>query len=308
MSDLGTQLRSYFDENVERVTPEDVLAGRHVGDLMPEPRFKWRASPRLAVGLGFAVTVFVIGGSLGLGLALRQPGDNSGSGRMTFGVGDGTPESTGWWLVGVAAALATIALVFIVLAIRSARTGSTRKREEETMSTTFETQEVDHKLEDAHRANRWLIAAVVVLSVALIAMGAWVISDLTATSENAVPADIAEMLDDYTAAWNAGDGEAFLLLVRETDYVHTGNGVSFTAEEAARSIEAFWGPDANHTEQIGEGVVLGDGITRFVVQPNRVFTVGSPDGYVGYSVITVTDWNDNGWVVTDHTFIGEWIR
>jgi hypothetical protein len=308
MSDLGTQLRSYFDENVERVTPDDVLAGRHVGDLMPEPRFKWRASPRLAVGLGFAVTVFVIGGSLGLGLVLRQPGDISGSGRMALGIGDGTPESTGWGLVGIAAALAAIALVFIVLAMRSTRTGSRRNGEEKKMSTTFETQEVDHKLEDAHRANRWLIAAVVVLSVALIALGAWVISDLTAASENAVPDDIAEMLDDYTAAWNAGDGEAFTSYIRETDYEHTANGVSITAEVAAGNIESYWGPDGIHVEQIGESVVLGDGITRYVVQPNRVVTVANPDGFVGFSVFTVTDWSDNGWVVIDHTFIGDWIR
>lgn len=308
MSDLGTQLRSYFDENVERVTPDDVLAGRQVGDLTTEPRFKWRASPRVAVGLGFAVTVFVLGGSLGLGLALRQPGDISGSGRMTFGAGDGTPESTGWWLVGVAAALAAIALGFIVLAIRSARTGSTRKREEETMSTTFETQEVDHKLEDAHRANRWLIAAVVVLSVALIALGAWVISDLTAASENAVPDDIAEMLDDYTAAWNAGDGEAFTSYIREVDYEHTANGMSITAEVAAGNIESNWGPDGIHVEQIGEPALLGDGSTKYVVQPNRVFTPANTDGTVGFSILKITDWRDNGWVVIDHTFIGEWIR
>lgn len=307
MSDLGTQLRSYFDENVERVTPDDVFAGRHVGDLMPESRFKWRASPRLAVGLGFAVTVFVIGGSLGLGLVLRQPGDLSGSGRMTLGIADGTPESTGWWLVGVAAALAVVALVFIVLAMRSTRTSSGRKREESTMATTFETQEVDHKLEDAHRANRWLIAAVVVLSVALIAMGAWVISDLTATSENAVPADISEMLDDYTAAWNTGDGEAFTSFILESGYEHTANGVSITAVAAARNIESFWGPDGIHVAQIGEPVLLGDGNTKYVVQSNRIFTVGNPDGFVGFSVIKVTDRGDNGWVVTDHTFIGEWI-
>jgi|GEM_PF-6667778 len=308
MSDLGTQLRSYFDENVERVTPEDVLAGRHVGDLMPEPRFKWRASPRLAVGLGFAVTVLVLGGSLGLGLALRQPGDISGSGRMTFGVGDGTPESTGWWLVGVAAALAAIALVFIVLAIRSARTGSKRNGEEKTMSTTFETQEVDHKLEDAHRANRWLIAAVVVLSVALIALGAWVISDLTAASENAVPDDVAEMLDDYHAAWNTGDGDAFMLLVREVDYEHTANGTSHTAAGAADIIDAYWGPDGIHVEHIGESVLLGDGSTKYVVQPNRVFTPGYPDGMVGFSILKVTEFGDSGWLVIDHTFIGDWIR
>ncbi len=307
MSDLGTQLRSYFDENVERVTAEDVLAGRRVGDLMPESRFKWRVSPRLAAGLGFAVTVFVIGGSLGLGLVLRQPGDSSGSADMTFGISDGTPESTGWWLVGIAAAFAAIALVFIVLAMRSTRTRSRNKRKEETMSTTFETQEVDHKLEDAHRVNRWLIAAVAVLSVALIAMGAWVISDLTATSENAVPADIAEMLDDYTAAWNAGDGEAFTSYIREADYEHTANGVSITAEVAARNIESFWGSDGIHVEQIGESALLGDGATKYVVQPNRVFTVGNPDGFVGYSVFRVTERGDTGWVVTDHTFIGDWI-
>ena len=304
MSDLGTQLRSYFDENVERVTPEDVLAGRHVGDLMPEPRFRWRASPRFAIGLGFAVTVLVIGGSLGLGLVLRQPGDVPSSGRMTFGIGEGTPESTGWGLVGIAAILAAIALVFIVLAMRNTRTSSRRKREEKTMATTLETPEVDHKLEEAHRANRWLIAAVVVLVMAVVALGAWVVNDLTSTTATEVPTEIASMLEGYTGAWDDYDGDAFLGYIREMDYVHTSSFGTYNAAETATLInggESY----GTQVESLGEAIYVGAGSTAYVVRPGRISWTENPEGNVGFSIFKVVDWSDEGWVVVRHDWIGQ---
>ena len=304
MSDLNTQLRDYFDANVERVAADDVFAGRHVVDQIAEPQPRWRSSPRFAVGFGFAVTVFIVGGSLGLGLVLRRPGDDAGTGIDSFGVGAGTTESTGWGLAGAAAVLGVVAVAFMLLALRSARRSSGTREKENAMSTTLDTPSVDHKLEEAHRTNRWLIAAVVVLAIALVALGAWVVTDLTATSATEVPEEIAEMLEGYRAAWADYDGEAFLGYVREMDYVHSSAMGTYNAAETAALINRgeSWG---TQHESLGEGISVGDGPTKYVVMPSRTTWTDNPEGNVGFSIFTVNDWSDDGWVVVRHEWIGE---
>lgn len=307
MSDLNTQLRDYFDENVERVTADDVFAGRQVIRQITDRQPRWRSSPRLAVGFGFAVTVFVVGGSLGLGLALRQPGDDAASGAGSYGIGAGTPASTGWSLLGVAAVLAVVALAFMVLALRSTRRGSKKEGRKEGMATTLDSSKADHKLEEAHRTNRWLIAAVVVLAIALISLGAWVVNDLTATSETEVSAEIATMLDGYTGTWNDYDGDAFLGYIREVDYVHSSFDRTFNASETVGIISSFE-TFGTHVEVIGEYMYVGDGTTRYVAQANRATTTANPEGNLGFSIFTVTEEGDSGWLVTRHAWIGDKIR
>jgi hypothetical protein len=304
MSDLTTQLRDYFDANVERVTADDVFAGRHVVDQVTELQPRWRSSPRLAVGFGFAVTVLIVGGSLGLGLVLRQPGDDAGSGIASFGIGAGTPESTGWGLLGAAAALAVVAIVFMVLALRSARRSSRTGDKENAMSTTLDTPPVDHRLEEAHRRNRWLIAAVVVLAIAVIALGAWVVTDLTATSATEVPAEISTMLDGYTGTWNDYDGDAFLGYIREMSFVHSSYGGEFDAAATASIIDG-WENYGYQVEVVGEGMYIGDGTAKYVVQPIRITSDANPEGASGFDVMAVTESGADGWVVIRHTYIGE---
>lgn len=303
MFDLDTQIRSYFDVNVERVTADDVFAGRRLVEQLHGPRGRWEVSPRFAVGFGFGVTVFVIAGSLGLGLALRQSGDNAVSGTVSYAVGAGTSASTGWGLLGVSAVLAVVALVLVVLALRSARSRSSTKGRETTMSTAFDTPPVDHKLEEAHKTNRWLVAAVVVLAIALVALGAWVVNDLTSTSATEVPTEIATLLDSYTGTWNDYDGDAFLGYVREVDYVHSSYGGTWNAAETADIVDG-WEAYGYQTEVTGDSLIVGDGTTKWVAQPNRITSIANPDGVVGFSIFTVTDSSDDGWVVTSHAYIG----
>jgi hypothetical protein len=307
MPDLDTQIRSYFDANVERVTADDVFAGQRLVEQLHRPRATWQVSPRFAVGLGFGVTVFVIAGSLGLGHALRQSGDDAASGTVSYAVGAGTSASTGWGLLSVSAVLAVVALILVVLALRSARSRSSTKGRETAMSTTFETPPVDHKLEEAHRTNRWLIAAVVVLAIAVVALGAWVVNDLTTTSATEVPAEIATMLDGYGSSWNDYDGEAFLGYVREMDYVHSSYGGTWNAAETAGIIDG-WEAYGYQTEATGDRLIVGDGTTKWVVAPNRITSNADPDGVVGFSIFTVTDWSDDGWVVTRHAYIGATLK
>lgn len=57
-----------------------------------------------------------------LDLALHQPSDDATAGTVPYGVGTGPPASTGWGLLSIAVFLAVFALVFILLAVPSART------------------------------------------------------------------------------------------------------------------------------------------------------------------------------------------
>jgi hypothetical protein len=304
MSDLNTQLRDYFDANTERVTADDVFAGRHVVDQVAEPQPRWRSSPRLAVAFGFAVTVFIVGGSLGLGLVLRQPGDDAGTGIASFDVGAGTTESTGWGLLVAAVALGVVATVFILLALRSARRSSGTREKENAMSTTLDTPQVDYKLEDAYRTNRWLIAAVVVLAIAVVALGAWVVADLVSTSEAEIPAEIATLLEDYTATWNDYDGDAFLGYVRETDFVHSSYGGTYNAAQTAILIEG-WEVYGFQVEVAGESLYVGDGGINYVVQPVRITSDANPDGASGFAITTVTEFGVDGWMVIGHEYVGD---
>ena len=175
------------------------------------------------------------------------------------------------------------------------------------MATTFDTPPVDHKLEEVNRANRWLIAAVVVLAIAVVALGAWVVNDLSASSASEVPTEIATLLDNYTGTWNDHDGDAFLGYVRDTGYVHSSYGSTYNTAETAAIVDG-WEAQGYQVDVTGESLIVGDGSTKWVVQPNRVTSDANPDGVVGFSIFSVTDSSDDGWVVTRHTYIGAMLR
>lgn len=302
MSDLSTQLRTYFDENVERVTPEDVLAGRHLGDLAPEKNLRWFASPRLAVGLGFAVTVFIVGGSLGLGLALRQPSGAPGSGFGLFGTGAGPAESTGWSIVGIAAVLVAVGLVFAVFALASAKGSRIRKREGRTMSTAIDTPTVDNSHDETRRANRWLIAAVVVLAVAVVVLGAWVINDLTATSESEPPAEVRALVEGFQDAWNSYDGEAIGAYVSEPQFLHVYGTLEY---DLSRTRNLVNGGVAYGTKVgvLGDYVFVESGSRSYVVVPGSIKTANAPEGGTGVVIYTVAV-RDGEWKIINHEYIG----
>ena len=175
------------------------------------------------------------------------------------------------------------------------------------MSTTFDTPPVDHKLEEAHRSNRWLIAAVVVLAIAVVALGAWVVSDLMATDAAEVPTEVAALLDDYTGTWNDYDGDAFLGYVRDTGYVHSSYGSTYDSAETAAIIDG-WEEFGFQVEVTGERLIVGEGSTKWVVQPNRVTSNTNHVGAAGFSIFSVTESSDDVWVVTRHAYVGAMLR
>lgn len=145
---------------------------------------------------------------------------------------------------------------------------------------------------------RNMTIAIVVMAVALIGLGAWVIYDLVAESETTVSGEVEALLDDYTAAWNDYDGAGFLALVTD-DFVHqVGNTIS-GADDIAANIEAGAAYETT-IERMGEPIMHGDG-PYFVAQVNSV--TSETTQLDGISVFTIVQDGD-AYKIQSHVFVG----
>ncbi len=149
-----------------------------------------------------------------------------------------------------------------------------------------------------HGRIRGLTIAVVVLAVVLLGLGAWMVYDYVTGADTAVTGDIETLLDDYAAAWNEYDSDAFLVLVTD-DYTFEGPGEVNTAEVEAAGIAQLGAYDWNVT-MTGDRVIAGDGPTYVVLQPNEVTsTIGDMEGI---SVFTIVE-TDGSYLISGHRFI-----
>ena len=174
------------------------------------------------------------------------------------------------------------------------------------MSTTFDTPPADHKLEEAHRTNRWLVAAVVILAIALVVLGGWVVNDVTAESGTEPPAEVQALIVDYGEAWNAYDGDRFLGLVSENYEFYDDHTVARDAEATAALIEGGE-PYGFTTKEDGDysAEVSRDGAEYVVSASSTIGTDDAPDSARGISVYRVHNFPDRGWIVTYHAYVGE---
>lgn len=296
MSELDTQLRDYFDATVERVTAEDILAGQRVFETIRPvtPRRSWHPA-WVAVG-AFVATVAVLGGTFGLGAVLTGPTGDIGSGGVTGAVREATEAASGGWLL-IAAIAAVVAIGGALIGLK--RRQGTHLEEEDTMATTIEAPPAK-KTGTADHNNRGLIITVVVLAVALLALGAWAIYQQTAESETAGPAAVNELLDDYGAAWDNYDGEAFLALTT-ADYVHDNGSTTYDQAGTATLISGTLGGMSFQAEQVGDRIVSGDG-PYYTAAVDRLIN-GSTQTGDGISTIVVVDTPD-GLKVASHTWTG----
>lgn len=179
--------------------------------------------------------------------------------------------------------------------------------------------ETAEELARARKRDRFLIATVVVLAVALLGVGAWVIYDLatvsdTANSDTAIPAEVEQVLNDYNSAWEQNDANAFRTLVTD-DYIlslsfYVEDGMSETyadrfsqsASDAARDVEfgREW-----RIEQFGEPIATGDGPWFITVGQNWVGLENGQDiflddGTASYAIVEV----DGTLKVANHTWVG----
>lgn len=123
--------------------------------------------------------------------------------------------------------------------------------------------------------------------------------DYATGSDSAVTGDIETLLDDYMAAWNDYDSDAFLALVTDS-YTFEGFGEVNTAEQEAAGIAQLGNYDW-HVELTGDRTMTGDGPTYLVAQPNRVTSVTGD--YDGISVFTILE-RGGVYLITHHSFAG----
>jgi hypothetical protein len=168
---------------------------------------------------------------------------------------------------------------------------------EETTTTTRTEVPTEHP----HTGHRALKAIVIVLTLALVGLGAWVIIDRNSTSDTAVSDDVAQVWDDYSEAWSNYDGDAFLELTTD-DYTFVTEDGTNSAASQATVINRLGSYDWNVT-MIGEPVMAGDG-PWYVAQVNRVDDNTMTEPVEGISVLTIVD--DGGVLrVANHTFFGD---
>ena len=225
MSEIGTQLRTYFDETVERVTEEDVRIRATTARGVPvaSPRFRPRPLAAGAIGFGLAMTllgtVLVADRVFGTGMS-----DVGGGGGGTVGTTPAGGQGSPWLFIPVVIGLGLLA-TGIISARR--RNGDMRQRGEGTMQTveTVETVEapIDKQILTLKKRDRRLAWLAGILAVAVVGLGIWLTMELTSgSSESAATAEIEQLLDDYNAAWNSADADAYLALL--TDRLHHRDG------------------------------------------------------------------------------------
>ncbi len=230
MSLPETQLRAYFDAGVERITAEDVIAGSRVAERGMEPlRSSRNLKPAWAGVAAFAVTLVGLGGLASvLRFAPQLTGQTGTGGIEIVEAGDGT---IGVWLI--AAVVAAIAAAMSVWLVRRSSARAQHRYDEELdqggvmVMETIERTDVESQesKKTAHRG-RWPIVLIVLLALAVVGLVAWMAFGMRPNSPNAAPPEITQLIDDYTAAWNAYDGEALEALVSPYYEVSSGPGMN----------------------------------------------------------------------------------
>jgi hypothetical protein len=297
MPDIKTQLRTYFDETAERVTPEDVRirATTDWGVSIPSPRFRPRPLAAGAIGFGLAMTllgiVLVVDRVFGGGVA--DVGGTGGPGVVTTS-DPGSP----WLFIPVVLGLGLLA-TGVISARR--RNGDVRERGERTMQTIEKVGPAeapfDNEMMSLKKRSRWLGWLAGILAVAVVGFGVLLI--VGAGSEGAsLPAAVEGALDDYSAAWNVSDGAALLESTTEGyQFVENGQVNGRTAMTAALVASGYF-----RTEQL-DRVVTGSG-PYYVAQTERIQLSSAGESYLGASMYRIVE-VDGSWKIQRHVWIGE---
>jgi len=148
---------------------------------------------------------------------------------------------------------------------------------------------------------RAMTITVIVLAVALIGLGAWLIYDQVADSETAPTGEVAALLDDYNSAWNAYDSDAFLGLVTES-YTFEYAGDVNTAQEQADEIATLGQVDW-HVDMVGKPIMSGNGDPNYYLAVPNSITSNVGDGE-GMSLFVVVGDGDT-FRIAQHTFVGD---
>lgn len=287
--ELTRSLMTLAERGVRRGAAAVLADARDDVARHPAPPLTQR--PAWAAAVAFGATLAVLGGSLLVGLAMRDPQSEVGSSWFPEAIGEATSTVSDWWLLAlaIAAALAVVGALVV-------RNQQPRISKETTMTTTIERPPAE-QMETTERNNRWLVIAVVVLALALLALGAWVIFDQASQPETAATAEVESLYDDYLAAWMDSDADAFIELGTD-DFVFTSFGMTFSQSEQAASVAMSGNPVF---ERVGDLVVMGDGPAYFVTAAEKITVRGTE--YFGVSAYRIVETED-GLRIAEHHWVG----
>jgi len=225
MSRPETQLREYFDAGVERISVEDVIAQARVSEGHVRPLHMTRSFRPAWAGAGAFVATLVGLGGLASILKLSPritSGTDAGAGEIV-----GTEGSTiaVWLIAAVVAAVVAGLTVWIVH--RSSKSNDIQDGTEldegrvRVMETIERTDTEAQTTQKTQQRSHWLIVVIVVMAVALVGLIAWMTLAMRPNSPTAASPEIVELMEDYTAAWNAYDSDALEGLVTDNYRLHS---------------------------------------------------------------------------------------
>ena len=296
MPDVGTQLREYFDETVERMTEEDIRIRATTARGVPVRGPRFRVRPVAAVSVSFGLALTLIGGVMVASKFLGgDQGDVAGNGLPgpSTAVDSGSPWILLWLMAGFGL------LAFGMWSMRRS-SDDVRERGDETMQTierpgAAQASPGDTKLKSRNRMLTWLVG---ILAVAVIGLGAWLVAEMSASSDTgSLPAEVEAVLDDYITAWETTDSDLFRATTTE-DFTFIGN-----SNELNRATQAFWIGQGHFAIEIDSTTATGDG-PYYVGQSGRVqVNVDGPwhDGQWMYKITEI----DGAWKVEHHSWIGD---
>ena len=165
------------------------------------------------------------------------------------------------------------------------------------------TVERPEKVADTSRAGGpvGLRITVMILLVLTLGMGAWIIFDYIQDSALTPSAEMSELIDDYTAAWNEYDSEAFLASTREGFTFTSNTSGTFDRDEQADAIGDL-GVYSWQVSILDDPVAVGDGPWYHVSFPVEITSTLS-DVTHGVTMLTILEVDDR-LLVTAHVFNG----
>jgi flagellar basal body-associated protein FliL len=295
------QLREYFDAGVERISVEDVIAQAKVSEGGVRPLHMKRSfKPAWAAAGAFVVTLVGIGGLASvLKLTPRIAGDvDAGAGEIV----DASGSTIVVWLIAAVVA-AVVAGLTVWLVHRSSKPSENEEEIEPdqgkvTVMETIERTETETTQKTEQRS-RWPIVVSVVMAIALVGLIAWMTLAMRPNSPTAAPPEIQQLMEDYSAAWNAYDADALEGLVTVNYRIHS-NLTDYDMEDVrAYMLTGLEGMDWHVTTEGPYYAVEGSTGTWYVSsEGSTVNRTGKDYGHNG--VWKVIDERVGGPLVVEH--------
>ncbi len=174
--------------------------------------------------------------------------------------------ATGGSAVAVIAIASGASLVARRRRTREQRAALARERRKKKMQTVEKPIAPFEKLE---RSNRYLIIGLVVMTLLAAGFGAWLVVD---NLRMGVEGDIDQLLADYTAAWEANDGDAVTALMTPDASLTAGNGVTYTAAELESLVG---GMGSFRSTPLADNLIMETADAWYVASPGTLDYAGT---------------------------------